>query len=77
MLEKKLIAQKKFGNQFDKFEIKVLNGKETVGHLSCKYWRTLEYFLVLDARAGLITVEVTGHCNTANSCVEEWKFCTV
>ena len=58
----KLIAHRDFGNQFDKFTIKVLNGEETVGHLPREYSRRAWYFL---ARGGSITLEVTGrrrHC---------------
>ena len=47
----KLIAHREFGNQFDKFAIKVLNGEQTLGHLPREYSR--------------ITLEVTGrrrHC---------------
>ena len=35
----KLIAHREFGNQFDKFAIKVLNGEQTVGHLPHEYSR--------------------------------------
>ena len=58
----KLIAHREFGNQFDKFAIKVLNGEQTVGHLPREYSRIAWYFL---ARGGSITLEVTGlrrHC---------------
>ena len=58
----KLIAHREFGNQFDKFAIKVLNGEQTVGHLPREYLRIAWYFL---ARGGSITIEVTGrrrHC---------------
>ena len=53
----KLIAHGAFGNQFDKFAIKVLNGEQTVGHLPRKYSRIAWYFL---ACGGSITLEVTG-----------------
>ena len=50
----KLIAHRAFGNQFDKFAIKVLNGEETVGHLPHEYSRIAWYFL---PRGGTITPE--------------------
>ena len=50
---KKRIAHREFGNQFNKFAIKVLNGEETVGHLACEYSRIAWYFL---ARGGSITL---------------------
>ena len=53
----KFIAYREFGNQFDKFAIKVLNGEQTVGHLPREYSRIALYFL---ARGGSITLEVTG-----------------
>ena len=52
----KLIAHREFGNQFDKFAIKVLSGEQTVGHLLHKYSRIAWYFLT---RGGSITLEVT------------------
>ena len=58
----KLIAHREFGNQFDKFAIKVLNDEQTVGHLPREYSRVAWYFL---ARGVSITLEVTGrrlHC---------------
>ena len=59
----KLIAHREFGNQFDKFAIKVLNSEQTVGYLPGEYSRIAWYFL---ARGGSITLEVTGrrrHCS--------------
>ena len=47
----KLIAHREFGNQFNKFAIKVLNGEQTVGHLPCEYSRIAWYFL---ARGGSV-----------------------
>ena len=61
-LGEKLIAHREFGNQFDKFAIKVLNDEQTVGHLPREYSRIAWYFL---ARGVSITLEVTGrrlHC---------------
>ena len=54
----KLVAPKEFDNRFDKFAVKVSNGKETVSHLPREYSRIAWYFL---ARGGLISVEVSGH----------------
>ena len=54
----KLVARREFDNRFDKFAVKVLNGKETVGHFPREYSRIAWYFL---ARGGLISVEVSGH----------------
>ena len=51
-------GHREFGNQFDKFAIKVVNGEQTVGHLPREYSRIAWYFL---ARGGSITLEVTGH----------------
>ena len=55
---RKLVARREFDNHFDKFAVKVLNGKETVGHLPREYSRIAWYFL---ARGGSISVEVSGH----------------
>ena len=54
----KLVARREFGNQFDKFAVKVLNGEESVGHLPREYSRIAWYFL---ARGGSISVQVSGH----------------
>ena len=35
----KLVAQREFRNQLDKLAVKLLNGQETVGHLSYKFSR--------------------------------------
>ena len=45
----KLVAQRKFDNQFDKFSAKLLNGEETVGHLPRECSRLAVYFV---ARCG-------------------------
>lgn len=52
------ITIEKFDNQFDKFAIKMLNVRETVGHLPCKYTRIAWNFLTC---GGLIAVEVSSH----------------
>ena len=49
----KRIAHREFGNQFNKFAIKMLNGEEKVGHLPHEYSRIAWYFL---ARGGSITL---------------------
>ena len=56
-VREKLIARKEFNNQFDKFAVKLLNGKETVSHLPREYSKIACYFL---ACGGLISVEVSG-----------------
>ena len=68
----KLIAHREFGNQFDKFAIKVLNGEQTVGHLPHEYSRIAWYFL---ARGGSITLEVTGRrrYRFQRNCPKFWK----
>ena len=38
-VEEKLLAQRKFDNQFNKFAVKLLNSEETVGHLPRKFAR--------------------------------------
>ena len=67
----KRIAHREFGNQFNKFAIKVLNGEETVGHLPHEYSRIAWYFL---ARGGSITLEVTGRCRHCKQLCGGWKF---
>ena len=51
--------RREFGNQFNKFAVKLLNSKEMVSHLPRKYSRIAWYFL---AHGGSISVEVSGHC---------------
>ena len=50
--------QREFDNQFNKFAVKLLNGKEMVGHLPGKYSRIASYFL---AHGGSISVKVSCH----------------
>ena len=50
--------RREFDNQFNKFDVKLLNGEEMVGHLPREYSRIACYFL---ARGGSISVEVSGH----------------
>ena len=47
----KLIAHKEFGNQFDKFAIKVLNDEQTIGHLPREYSRIAWYVVARGVRS--------------------------
>ena len=58
----KLQADQGFGNEADKFAVKVFKTNEIVGHLPHEYLQTLWYFI---ARGRKICVEMTGrrrHC---------------
>ena len=54
----KLQADQEFGNEADKFAVKVVKNNEIFGHLPREYSQTLWYFI---ACGGKICVEVTGH----------------
>ena len=58
----KLVAKREVDNPMDMHAVKVVRGKETVGHLPCEFSRIMWYFL---ARSGEISVEVVirrQHC---------------
>ena len=54
----KLVAKREFNNPMDKHAVKLVNGDETVGHLSRKFSPRMQYFL---ACSGEISFEVIGH----------------
>ena len=68
---KKLQADQEFGNEANKFAMKVVKNNEIVGHLPREHLQTSWYFIT---RGRKIYMEVTAEDITAKSYVEEWRF---
>ena len=67
----KLFIAREFGNQLDKFAIKVLSGSETVGYLPHEYSKIMWYPSPMEDQFPLKWQDFN---DTANNFVVGWRF---